>query len=246
MSESVRPSSPFPNTSWSMVARAGHVRSSVRRRTLDALLRQYLPALRSYLAARRRVSPEEAEDLVQGFLASKVLEQQILRRADPARGKFRTFLMTALERYALDEWRKNAAAKRSPAGGTGALEELAEADHPLAEAEDLFDLEWAKQAVDLAVQRMRRECQAGGRQDVWGVFEARVLGPTLHDAEPVPYDRLVRQFGFASPEQAVSLLTTGKRMFSRNLREVVAEYADDEQETEDELRRLKRILAGGA
>jgi len=116
----------------------------------------------------------------------------------------------------------------------------------LAEAEDLFDLEWAKQAVDLAVQRMRRQCQAGGRQDVWGVFEARVLGPTLHDAEPVPYDRLVRQFGFASPEQAVSLLTTGKRMFSRNLREVVAEYADDEQETEDELRRLKRILAGGA
>ena len=248
MSEPVRSSSPFPNTSWSMVARAAHVRSSVRRRTLDTLLRQYLPVLRAYLAARRRISPDEAEDLVQGFLASKVLEQQILKRADPARGKFRTFLMTALERYALDEWRKDTAAKRSPAGGRAPdpLGDLAEADHPPAEAADLFDLEWARQAVDLAVSRMRRECQAGGRQDVWGVFEARVLGPTLHDAEPVPYAQLVLRFGIASPEQAVALLTTGKRMFSRNLREVVSEYAEDEHEAEEELRRLKRILAGGA
>src|SRR6185369_8584195 len=98
--------SPFPNTAWSMVARAAHVRSSVRRRTLEALIRQYQPALRSYLMARRRVGPHEADDLLQGFLAGKVLEQQILRRADRTRGKFRTFLMTALERFSISEYRR--------------------------------------------------------------------------------------------------------------------------------------------
>jgi RNA polymerase sigma-70 factor (ECF subfamily) len=237
--------SPFPNTSWSLVARAGDVRSSVRRRTLEALVRQYQPALRSYLMARRRIGRQEADDLLQGFLASKVLDQQILRRADQARGKFRTFLMTALERFAISEYRKASAARRSPAGAApvASLEGVDDADHPVArEGADLFDVEWAKQAVEVAVGRMRRECDAGGRADVWGVFKARVLDPSLADAEPVPYERLVPELGLSSAEQASNLLATAKRMFGRNLREVAAEYADDDDAAE-EVRRLKQILS---
>ena len=238
-------SSPFPNTSWSMVAHAHHVRTSVRRRTLETLVRQYQPALRSYLAARRRIGPQDADDLIQGFLASKVLEQQILRQADRTRGKFRTFLMTALERFAISEYRKASASKRAPgAGGIGSIDTIQDVDAPVApEAADLFDVEWAKQAVEVAVSRMRRECEAGGRADVWGVFKARVLEPALADAEPVPYERLVPELKLASAEQASNLLATGKRMFARNLREVAAEYADDEADAEEEVRRLKRVLS---
>ena len=229
-----------------MVARAGHVRSSVRRRTLEALLKQYLPALQSYLMARRRVGRHEADDLLQGFLASKVLEQQILRRADRTRGKFRTFLMTALERYAISEWRKESAASRTPSGGPASpLGELAEDQLPAPEAADLFDVEWAKQAVEVAVGRMRRECRSGGRQDLWGVFEARVLGPALRGEEPVPYERLVPELGLGTAERAANLLASAKRMFARNLREVAAEYADDEADAEEEVRRLRSVLAQG-
>jgi RNA polymerase sigma-70 factor (ECF subfamily) len=236
----------FPNTNWSMVARAGsHVPSSVRRRTLEALLRQYLPALRAYLAARRRgLGADRLDDLLQGFLASKVLEQQILRRADQARGRFRTFLLTALDRYAVDEFRKEGAAKRSPGeAAVASLYAVAEAEHPPQEAADLFDLEWARQAVSLALGRMRRECESGGRGDVWAVFEARVVAAAFDGAEPLPYERLVERFGFASPEQAANVLITGKRMFARNLREVVAEYADDDADAAEEVVLLKRILA---
>ena len=245
-SPSVVPSaSPFPNTSWSMVAKAGHVRSSVRRRTLEALVKQYQPALRSYLMARRRIGPHEADDLLQEFLAGKVLDQQILRQADRTRGKFRTFLMTALERFAISEHRKASAARRSPASGpVGSIESMAEVEQPVAaEAADLFDVEWAKQAVEVAVGRMRRECEAGGRADVWGVFKARVLEPTLNGSEPVPYERLVPQLNLGSPEQASNLLTTAKRMFGRSLREVAAEYAEDDADAGDEVRRLKQILS---
>lgn len=245
MSDVPTSESPFPHTSWSMVARAGHVRSSVRRRTLEALLKQYLPALRSYLMARRRIRPHEADDLLQGFLASKVLDQEILRRADRARGKFRTFLMTALERFAISEYRKDTAARRSPgAGAVRPIDGMQEAEEPPApEAADLFDVEWAKQAVEVAVGRMRRECEAGGRTDVWGVFKARVLDPALSDAEPLPYERLVPQLNLSSTEQARNLLATGKRKFSRNLREMAAEYAEDDAEAEEEVRLLKQILS---
>lgn len=235
----------FPNTNWSMVARADHLHSSVRRRTLEALLRQYLPALRTYLIARRSVTVERADDLLQSFLVSKVLEQEIIRRADRTRGKFRAFLVTALDRFVIDEFHKAAAAKRAPAEAPASLQMVAEPQHPSREDVDLFDVEWAKQAVGLAVGRMQTECESGGRGDVWGVFEARVLNSVLNDSEPVPYGQLVSRFGFATPEQAANVLTTAKRMFGRNLREVVAEYAEDEADAEDELRRLKRILSNG-
>ena len=245
MSQANSSASPFPNTSWSMVARAAHVRSSVRRRTLEALLKQYLPALRAYIMARRRIGPHDADDLLQGFLAGKVLEQQILRRADRSRGKFRTFLMTALERYAIGEYRKGAAAKRSPGRAVEPLGEVSEAEHPSREAADVFDVAWAKQAVEVAVGRMRRECEAGGRRDLWGLFKARVLDPALHGAEPAPYERLVPELGLGSTEKAANLLATGKRMFARNLREVAAEYAEDDADAEDEVRFLRQALAQG-
>ena len=245
MSEAHGSASPFPNTSWSMVARAADVRSSVRRRTLEALVRQYLPALRAYIMVRRRLGPHEADDLLQGFLAGKVLEQQILRRADHTRGKFRTFLMTALERFAISEYRKGSTAKRSPGGAVASLDEVSEAEHPSREAADLFDVAWAKQAVEVAVGRMRRECEAGGRRDLWGVFKVRVLDPALHGAEPVPYETLVPEMGLASAEKAANLLATAKRMFTRNLREVATEYAEDESDADEEVRHLKSVLAEG-
>ena len=230
-----------------MVARAGRGDPSLRRRTLETLVKQYLPALRAYLMSRRRIAADDADNLLQGFLASKVLDQQIIARAEPARGKFRTFLMTALERYAISEHRKASATRRSPAGGQqiGSLDAVEDGHHPIApEAADVFDVEWAKQAVDVAVGRMRRECESGGRLDLWGVFKARVLDPALSGAEPVSYEDLVPGLSLASAQQAGNLLTTAKRMFMRNLREVVSEYAEDDEDVDAEVGRLKRILSG--
>jgi DNA-directed RNA polymerase specialized sigma24 family protein len=235
----------FPITEWGVVAGADHARTTTRRRTLDAIVRQYAPALRAYLVARRGVTPDAADDLLQGFLAAKVLEQEIVRRAAPERGRFRAFLVTALDRYALDEFDKAAAAKRSPARAPAPLHAVAEPQHPGRRVADVFDVEWARQVVGLAVEHVRAECEAGGRDVVWGVFEARVLAPTLDGVDPPPYEELVARFGLASVEQAANVLTTGKRMFARTLRAVVAEYADDEEDAEEEVRRLKRILAGG-
>ena len=152
-----------------------------------------------------------------------------------------------LERYAVSEYRRDSAAKRSPAGRAPApLGELPDAEHPASrEAADLFDVAWAKQAVEVAVGRMRRECEAGGRDDLWGVFKARVLDPALHGAEPAPYETLVPALGLESAARAANLLATAKRTFARNLREVVAEYAESEADAEEEVRRLRAVLSNG-
>ena len=51
---------------------------------------------------------ERASDLVQGFVADKLLEKRLVRRAEPGKGKFRSLLVRALENYAIDELRKGA------------------------------------------------------------------------------------------------------------------------------------------
>ena len=99
--------------------------------------------------------------------------------------------------------------------------------------------------ISQAVQRMQAECRASGRPDIWGVFACRLLDPTLAGARPMPYDALVERFALASPAQASNVLISGKRMFERNLRAVVAEYIADEDEIDAEIAELRQILSRG-
>ena len=104
---------PFMTTHWSLVERAGRDGGAATKDALAALLRQYLPALRSHLVVHKRISSHDADDLLQGFLAGKVIERDLVGQADRSRGKFRTFLLTALDRYVLNENRNRQAAKRN-------------------------------------------------------------------------------------------------------------------------------------
>src|SRR5688572_28892180 len=106
---------PFPTTDWSVVTVAGNAAEPRGREAQEVLLRRYLPAMTEYLVTKHRLPPDQADDLVQGFVTSKVLEQNLLGRVDLARGRFRNFLMTALDRYLLNRRKWEKAGKRAPA-----------------------------------------------------------------------------------------------------------------------------------
>lgn len=255
----------FQTTHWSMVQRAGYADAAARREALTALLRQYLPALRAHLVRRKRVREDRAADLLQGFIASKVLEDGILSQADRTRGKFRTFLLTALDRYGIDQSRRDSAQKRNPgaAGGGTAVdaersparssgpvlsaEEAADAGAgALQPAPDAFELEWARQLLKQTLSRMEQECVATGKSNLWRLFEDRVLGAIVGDAEPTPYEKLAVDLGFGTAERAANMLITAKRMYERFLRQTIGEYALTEEEIDEEIRDLYEILARGA
>jgi DNA-directed RNA polymerase specialized sigma24 family protein len=261
----------FPTTRWSLVARAcggagaggdGPVGvadvQEARRQALAAILLRYLPALRAHLLAKS-IPPDRADDLLQAFVTDKVIERNLLARADRARGRFRWFLAAALNNYCANQLRADTAGKRVPAGvklvslaegmGAGAGAGAAAADGPAAGADgaaDAFDVAWAREAIAEALRRMRDECVACGRVDLWHVFEWRVLGPTLDDADPVGYAELVRRLGYATPKAAANALVTAKRRFEQALRSVIAEYVGDDEELELELAGLGDVLASAA
>jgi RNA polymerase sigma-70 factor (ECF subfamily) len=234
----------FPQTQWTLVGLVGQTTSEGQREALGLLLDRYLPALRTYLLLDRRLPPDRAEDVLQGFIASKVLEQKIIKRSDRTRGKFRTFLLRALHNYLIDQSRYANAQERAPAEGLANVD-----DHLNVTADDpppsqAFDTAWAREVIAEAVKLMRHECEAGGRPDIWGIFEDRVLKPSMENATPMEYDELVKRLGLQSPQQASNVLMTAKRMFARALRSVVSEYAEPEG-IEDEVRELKGVLARG-
>ncbi|MBC8105708.1 MAG: sigma-70 family RNA polymerase sigma factor [Anaerolineae bacterium] len=224
----------FQTTRWTLVARAGGLSVTQRGPALSELLRCYLPAMRSHLVRRQRIAPERADDLLQGFIVRKILEYDLIARADQARGKFRTLLLTSLDNFVRNELGR-------PARESG--QELPEAlpDDGLEPGAD-FDVPWAQALLGQAIERMRAECEREGRTDVWGVFDARILGPTLRDEPTMEYAQLVERFGLKSPAQASNVLITAKRMFERTLRSVVAEYAD-ESAIDEEINDLRIVLS---
>ena len=234
----------FPSTRWSLVARAGQEDTEAKREALGQLLVRYLPALQAHLVYRKRLPAEKADDLVQDFITNKILEKDLVARADQQLGKFRTLLLTALDRFVKNQIRDEHAKKRAPSGGAVlAFDERHEGPSGGQGPCDAFDVAWAQGVVNEALRRMEAECEAAGRQDLWGVFQCRIVGPILEASPPVDYRQLVERFGFQSPTQAANALTTAKRMYVRSLRSAVGEYAEDEEEIESEIKELKEILA---
>jgi hypothetical protein len=231
----------FPATAWSLVARVASSTPAERSAALQALLKRYIPALRVRLVVEKKLDEHRADELLQDFVTHKILEQQLIARADRAKGRFRTFVLTALDRFVIDAIRFDSAAKRSAnRAGQDALATVA-ADDP--EPSAAFDLQWARDVIDEAARRMQAHCIDTGRPELWGLFDCRVFAPALDGSVPEPYDRLVARFRFSSPAAASNALITAKRMFQRSLRAVVGEYASDERDIDREISELQRAVS---
>lgn len=210
----------FPSTRWTVVHEAGRGNKDA----LEEVLRAYLPALQAHLVFRKRLDRHLAEDALQQFTCDKVLEYGLLKRADRERGKFRTFLLTALDRFMIDLSRR-----RGHRGSEGSLEDddngRSAADRPAPGEADAFNQTWAKLVVEQAIEAMRQQCSSHpDRERVFLLFEERELKPVFF-GEPAPaYAELVERFQFASPSQASNALITAKRMFERCLRDVLGKY----------------------
>ncbi len=236
--------SALPVTRWSVVARAGDRSGDSWTEALEAIARSYRPVFVRHLTGHMSMPPDQAEDLVQAFLLEKVLQKNVIRHASAKQGRFRSFLMKTFCNFVVSQLRRQQAQKRSP--DHLAAERLE--DHPELVAKDValkdaFDALWARQVLSGTLERMRRECEDKGRNTLWRMFEARILAPLLEGVEPVPYETLVRRYGLRSPSEASNMLITARRIFVRNLKEVVSETVADDRCVDAEILELKRALS---
>src|SRR4051794_9434966 len=162
----------FPTTQWTAVQGAG-APGALGGAALSGLLTRYLAPLRAFLVLHERLPAHRADDLLQGFIADKVLETDLVSSAARGRGRFRSYLLLALRRYVWNQNRNENRRRRSP-GNVASLQHAPEAADLEPGPAEAFDIEWARQVLADAAGRMRKECQDAGREEVWTVFDARV------------------------------------------------------------------------
>lgn len=159
----------FSTTHWSIVLSAGKNPSEGSAEALEKLCRSYWYPLYAYIR-RRGHGPEEAEDLTQEFFA-RLLTSNGLSGVDRARGKFRSFLLAALNHFLANEWDRATAAKRGGAQRLISLDdEDAEERYRLepgsdATSEKVFERSWARTLLAQALARLRDEFSAVGKAD---------------------------------------------------------------------------------
>ncbi len=223
-----KPGSNLPTTNWSLVGRAG-----LQAEALNQLLHRYSGALLAHLMRKFRLNHDQAEDLLQGFLCDKVIEKGIVEKAEESRGRFRSFLLTVLDRYVLDHIR---AQSRHTLGNL----EIDPADSSV--VPDAFTVAWAQNVLKQTIQRTRQHFVQTNKPEIWRVFELRLLKPHLQGTAMPSYALLVRQLDFSSPIHASNALITAKRAFQRIVKEVVGEYVTGGDDIDAEIRDLQRIL----
>jgi RNA polymerase sigma-70 factor (ECF subfamily) len=225
----------FATTRWSMVVDAAG--EGLRARAaLEALCETYRPPVLAYVRARVRRG-EEAEDLVQDFFAL-LLERRLAARADPTRGRFRSFLLTSLKNFLVNERERANAQRRG--GGTKLLPaaelELVADDDPGPEA--AFDREWARAVLQEGLRRLEHEAAQAGRSELFAV-----LRPFLVEApDEADYETVGNAQGLRRNTIAVAVHRLRSRL-QELVREVLADAASDAPDLETELRHLREVLA---
>jgi len=235
----------LPSTRLPVIRDAGDPRTSVFLPALNILVGLYRPALLAHVRSRlfaRNAAVDWAEDVLHDFFEQKLVnDRRVIRDYDKSKGKFRTFVLTALDRFTVSWLRRRAAGIRQPKGGFAELDDNNQlpAVPPVHEGDE----EWARIVISEALKRVQAECEHAGQAAFWGIFESRFVNPILEGTKPPNYESLVRRFGFESPSQASNALLTAKRRFKRAVEAVIKDYALGRQETGDELADLRAILA---
>lgn len=231
-------SSSFPSTRWSIVLRVGGGSQTEARAALETLCRQYWYPLYSFV--RRHGRPHhEAEDCTQAFFA-RLLANDGMTHARPERGRFRSFLLTALRHSLANECRDACAAKRGggipalPLEIDGAEERFTrEPADPALTPEQAFDRNWALAMIAQVMEELRSEYVASGRR---ALFEA--LKPLLmSDVGTSAVAEQAAQLGMSKHAFSVALHRVRRRL-GENLRAAVAETVADVADVDVELRHL--------
>jgi RNA polymerase sigma factor (sigma-70 family) len=230
----------FPRTRWSVIEGARSVHTEERQRALGVLVSAYWKPVYKYIRLHWNKENEDAQDLTQDFFA-RLLEKQLLDRFDPSRARLRTYLRVCIDGLVMNADKFSQRLKRGGEVAFLALDfESAEGElsktqvSPPGNPEEMFAHEFARSLFGLAVDRLRRECEANGKGTHFRLLE-------LYDIEEggkeLTYEQVAQRFGIK-----VTDVTNYLAFARREFRRIVLEELRTMTATEDEFRREAHAL----
>ncbi len=240
--------STFQTTHWTAIER---IRSDddIRNGALVAdLLRTYWKPVYCYLR-HKGYDNEQAKDLTQGFFHEVVLGRELIQQADRAKGRFRTLLLRALDRYLVSAHRKKTARKRIPQDRIIPLEDSTFHELPAAagnlNSEEVFHYTWVCELLDRLLGEVEAECRQRGMAMHWDLFHDRVLHPIITCTEPPPLEQLCRKYGVDVTTKASNMIFSVKRRFQAAMKRLLRKSVASEAQINEEMLELMKFLAKG-
>lgn len=225
----------FPETRWTFIRQAGSADPVAANAALSELCECYREPVLMYV--RKRLGKDrDAEDIVQEFFA-RLIQGQLLARANPDRGLFRSFLLHAVSQFMSDYRDREQAAKRGGGQSSVPTENLADSpDLRVSTAEAEFERKWARTVLQRALDRLEAEYNRTGKSELFQVIRDQLDGTTAQTGAD-----LALKLGMTEAAVRVAVHRT-KQKLGLLIREEVAETVPHAADIDEELVRLKKSL----
>jgi len=231
----------FATTHWSVVLAAGQNSEPSALAALERLCRTYWFPLYAF-ARRQGNSPEDAQDLTQDFFA-RLLEKNHLAKADPDRGRFRTFLLRSMKNFQVNEWKRAGRLKRGGGLEFLSIDPNTAEDRYAAEAPDEFnpdaeyEMHWAVTLVEQVLTALRQEFNAADKARLFEELRGFIWG----DKSTASYAEIAGHLNLSEGNVKVAVHRLRQR-FRELLRAEVAHTVARPEDIDGELRYLISVL----
>lgn len=238
----------FMTTHWSLI---DHIQTKPDRNQalIGLLLEKYWKPVYCYIR-RKGYDNEQAKDLTQGFFHEVVLNHQLVQKADQSKGRFRAFLLHALNQYLINETKKSNVRRRIPKDKLIPLDTIDQYNLPQviqdSSPEAAYNYAWASALLDQILEVVRTDCRSHGLEAHWQMFSERVIDPVLKNRVPASLSEMCTKYGIEHPQKVSNMIATVKRRFRSALRDYVRTTVLCEGETDDELGEIMSFFANFA
>jgi len=222
---------------------AGKCDSAQAAAALETLCRWYWYPLYAFVR-RQGHEVHDAEDLTQEFLA-RFLAKEYVERADPARGRFRNFLLACLKHFLAEQWRQAGRLKRGGGQAVISWDSLTAEERYQSEPADpltpekVYDRRWALTLLEQALARLGEEQSAAGKAEVFGPLKDYLWG----EGSGAGYAEVAARLGMTEGALKVTVHRLRQR-YRELLREEVAHTVAAVHEIDEELRYLVAVIRG--
>ncbi len=226
----------FPSTSWTIIAAATLNGGNKERDALNSLCKNYWKPVSDYIRSRGAPS-ERIEDLTQDFFL-QLMEKGFFKKADPAKGRFRTFILGSLRYFLADDVKRTMAQKK---GGHLQRTELTDDIAATGSDDSYFDRAWAETIFEKVFTAIKKDTIEHRGKEGWEAL--RKFLPGKHT--PPTYIELGEQLRLSEGGAKTEVFRLRKR-FRESLRAEVGQTVEAPHEVDEELAHLRSALEKGA
>jgi hypothetical protein len=235
----------FLTTHWSLIENIYGNDEDRNQALIGLLLTKYWKPVYCYLR-RKGYENEQAKDLTQGFFQEVVLGRELIQKANQSRGRFRSFLLMALNRYIINVRHEETAQKRIPKHKLVPLDAIDPPELPseITEStpEDTFNYAWLSVLLEQTVKEVEAKCREQGLAIHWKAFYDRIIQPIMENADPPTLADICDKYGIEDQRKASNMVITVKRRFQAALKRRVRNSVISSEEVSDELLDLMRFF----